>query len=39
MRINILTLTIREAIEIASLHEDNLYWDLWDMDLFEVPNM
>ena len=29
--INILTLTIKEAIELAEMYQDDQDWDLWGM--------
>jgi hypothetical protein len=31
--INILSLTIKEAIALAEMYEDDIYWDIWDLDL------
>lgn len=31
----ILIFSIREAIELASKHEDDPDWDLWDIDYYE----
>lgn len=35
MRKDILSLTIKEAIRLAEMYEDDQDWDLWDIDYYE----
>lgn len=35
MRKDILSLTIKEAILLAEMYEDDQNWDLWDIDYYE----
>lgn len=32
MRKDILSLTIKEAIRLAEMYEDDIYWDIWDLE-------
>ena len=35
MRKDILSLTIKEAIRLEEMYEDDQNWDLWDIDYYE----
>lgn len=32
MRKDILSLTIKEAIRLAEMYEDDIYWDIWNIE-------
>ncbi len=38
MRKDILSLTIKEAIRLAEMYEDDIYWDIWEIDLWSIPD-
>ena len=37
MRKDILSLTIKEAIRLAEMYEDDIYWDIWEYEQ-EIPS-
>lgn len=37
MRKDILSLTIKEAIRLAEMYEDDIFWDIWEFDLWSIP--
>lgn len=38
MRKNIRSLTIKEAIRLAEMYEDDIFWDIWEIDLWSISD-
>lgn len=37
MRKDILSLTIKEAIHLSEMYEDDIYWQIWDCAVWDIP--
>lgn len=37
MRKDIISLTIKDAICLAEMYEDDIYWQIWDCVVWDIP--